>query len=284
MIVNMKKINRNQFGLSLIELMVGIVIGLIIIAGATSVFIGTIGSSSTTLKMSKLNQELSTVMSVMTGDIRRAGYDSSVTDNAPQDNKFNQFGDSSAAEQLKPYTALSVRLSQADPTNNPGTIGSGECILYTYDQNKDGAVNNSEFFGFRLNNSVLEMREPGSVTVLESNAIVAKTAQDDCDKGTWVEVTDGDLINISTLTFDLSNAHCLNITKQDGIDNDADTVIDEDDEINCYTTVPVFGSGDVTVEARMLAITLTGNLVNDSLIRSTLSHTVRVRNDLVRIR
>ena len=263
----MKKINRKQWGLSLVELMVGILMGMIIISGATSVFISTLSSSSTTLKMSKLNQELSTIMSIMASDIRRAGYNFAADANAPHNNEFNQVGD----------TALSLRTSVANPTTNPGVLGNGECLLYTYDQDKDGVVDNSEFFGFRVNNDILEMRQ----IIANAAAIVADTAEDSCTNGTWGEVTDGELIDITTLTFSLANANCLNISMQDGLDNDTDGAIDEDDEINCYTSAPV--SPATTVEVRVLEITLAGELVSDPLVKSTLSHAVRVRNDLIRI-
>ena len=43
-------------------------------------------------------------------------------------------------------------------------------------------------------------------------------------------------------------------------------------------------SGDITVETREIAITLTANLTNDTFVRLTQAQNVRVRNDLVRVR
>ena len=284
-VVNMKKINKKSSGFSLIELMVGILVGLIVIGGATSVFLSTVTSSASTLKMSKLNQELMTAMSVMAGDIRRAGFDADVSTENPTDNDFNQVG----------TTALSIRDNMANdalidmtPLSVSGAT-SGECILYTYDQDKDGGdeddigniIDDAEFFGFRLNAGVLEMHQ---------TLAVAGTA-DTCNTGTWAQVTDGDLINITTLTFDLADSTCLKLSNNDGVialnsvDDDGDTLVDEDDEINCYTNsvVPVAGKPIVSVESRVIEITLEGQLLNDALVKSKLSQTVRVRNDLVRI-
>ena len=277
-VVNMKKINKKSSGFSLVELMVGILVGLIVIGGATSVFLSTVTSSASTLKMSKLNQELITAMSVMAGDIRRAGFDADVSTENPTDNDFNQVG----------TTALSIRDNMANdalidmtPLSVSGAT-SGECILYTYDQDKDGFVDDAEFFGFRLNAGVLEMHQTLAV------------AADTCSTGgNWLPVTDGDLINITTLTFDLADSTCLKLSKDDGVialngvDDNGDGNADEDIEIMCYPNsnrvLPVAGKQIISVESRVIENTLEGQLVNDALVKSKLSQTVRVRNDLIRI-
>lgn len=63
-----------QQGVSLVELMVALLIGLFIIGASISVFTATIGANSTQIRSAKLNNELRTVMTYITRDMRRAGY------------------------------------------------------------------------------------------------------------------------------------------------------------------------------------------------------------------
>ncbi len=65
---------RYMAGVSLVELMIGVAIGLAIISGAISVFGSTVNSQSSALKSMRLEQELRSVMDLMSRDLRRAGY------------------------------------------------------------------------------------------------------------------------------------------------------------------------------------------------------------------
>ncbi len=67
-------IRGRQHGLSIVELMVGVLVGMLIFAGAIHVYVSTIGSSDTTLKAAKLNQEMRSIMHMMADEVRRAGY------------------------------------------------------------------------------------------------------------------------------------------------------------------------------------------------------------------
>ncbi len=259
----------NAKGFTLIELMVSMAIGLIVIGGATTVYVATVASSSTTLKMSKLNNELNTLMSVMVNDLRRAGFWADAAGNSPLDNPF----------QVLDNTALEVIDSIASDTQlAANTSTGGECLLYTYDANKDTSVDNGDIVGFRLNNGVVQMREKGD--------IAANTRHDSCADAddTWVDVTDGETVTVTTLDFKLDESECLNTAEPDGVDTDGANGIDDSAEYDCYTTIPTAGSGDVTVETRHVTITLAGELAGDSEIIATLTQDVRVRNDLVRER
>jgi prepilin peptidase dependent protein B len=262
--------NRSQKGFSLIELMVSTVVGMIIIAGATNVYITTVVSSSDTLKQSKLNQELSTLMSVMAGDILRAGVTGNLDYVSPQTNAFNQVDN----------TALEVIDNVTDNNQvtwaNAGTGGS--CIVYTYDANLNGTVDNTDIFGFRLNNGVVEMRQQGDV--------VNNTRHDSCNdaEDTWLQVTDGRVVNVTNLTFAFDNSECINTREPNDADEDGNGTNDNSAEMDCYDTAPVNGSGNITVEVRQIDITLTGQLVADASVSASLNQSVRVRNDLIRQR
>jgi len=244
---------RNQKGLTLVELLISITIGLGILAAASSFYVTTAITSASSIASSRLNHELTTLMSVMVQDIRRAGYSGhSDVKTAPLSNEF-----SSADE-----TALTI---------------SGQCILYAYDADDDGVLDDQDIIGFKLDTNTVWMRRQGDVN----------DANDDCSDGddTWLKITDSEMIKVTTLTFDSSSSECLNTREPDDVDNDGDGDIDNAEEADCYDTpLPTNGSGDITVETREILITLAGELANDNFVNVEIEQAVRVRNDLVRER
>ncbi|MGQ3051775.1 MAG: PilW family protein [Roseateles sp.] len=65
---------RNQRGLSLVELMVGITIGLIVAAGASMVAVNQINEHRRLMLEVQVQQDLRTAADILQQDIRRAGY------------------------------------------------------------------------------------------------------------------------------------------------------------------------------------------------------------------
>ena len=65
---------KPELGVSLIELMVGLLIGLIVIAAVGSVYVSAARSSSEILAANRLNQEIRTLMDLMSFEIRRSGF------------------------------------------------------------------------------------------------------------------------------------------------------------------------------------------------------------------
>lgn len=261
---------EQQRGLTLVELLISLTIGLVVLAAAASVYVTTVVNGGAAIAGSRLNQELMTLMNVMVQDIRRAGYWRDAAAD-PTKNPFNSVD----------VTALAVRPSAADPT---GVTDSGQCILYAYDSNDNGTLDDQNIFGFRLDNGIVQMRLSGNVA--------SNVRHDDCDDpdDIWRDITDGNLIRITNLTFDTADpgapSTCLNVREPDGLDNGGDSGVDDDKEYDCYdpSSVPIAGSGDITVEVRQIAITLEGVLANDSDVRASVTQFVRVRNDLVRER
>jgi len=269
----LKHESLKQRGLSLIELMVSTAVGMIILAGVSSVYMSTLTSTSSTLKNSKLNQELSTLMSIMTSDIHRAGIWGTSNFTTPQANPFSQIN----------LTALEVVYSMANDNPIPEanfTTDVGNCIVYSYDANLDANLDNNDIMGFRLNNGVVEMRQSGDV-VNNATHISCNNAND-----SWIPVTDGRLIKVTKLELSLKDSKCINTREPNAVDDDADAATNDNAEMDCYDAamVPTVGNGDITVETRNITIVLAGELVSDSMINVKLNQLVRVRNDLVRIR
>jgi type IV pilus assembly protein PilW len=160
-----------QTGATLIELLISIVIGLIITASLLGMYLTSTTNSGQILKTSKLNQELTTLMTVMVNDIRRAGYWLSDDIQQSSNNPFNQED-----------TKLTV-------TNS--------CITYAYNANANNTLDATDLFGFRLNeeDDVVQMRQIGSTA-----------AVNDCTDtdSTWIPLTDKNYIRVTELSFGLT--------------------------------------------------------------------------------
>jgi type IV pilus assembly protein PilW len=267
-------IRKAERGLTMIELLVGLAVGLVVISGAVTMYLTSIRSSNDTLRGSKLNQELSALISVIANDVRRAGFWGSVGAGNYDQNPFSQPN----------ATVLTVIDDMTSDTAQSAT-GSGSCLVYAYDAtylpgNTAGVVESTDLFGFRLNGTVVQMRQTG---VVDGTQCVGGTCNS-CQNGTWLDVTDPDLIEITALNFDLSASQCLNSAEPNETDDDGDGTIDNAEEEDCYATVPANGSGDATVETREILVTVTGRLADDTSTQMTASQSIRVRNDHVRIR
>ncbi len=238
---------RHQAGFTLTELLVSMGLSLGLIAAVLTSYVGTFTHSMATLDASRLNHEMNSLMGLMSNDIRRAGYWGSLDVNEdPIANPFHQTG----------QTTLTVYNSMANNTA-VGSTGNGSCIVFAYDMNGDGEVDPEELTGFRLNNGVVQVRVSGTPGTAASCASLGDV---------WEDLTDARLVTVTGLNFDLAGSACINIEDADALD--------------CYAVAPA--AGDMTVETREVRITLEGALTEDDFVRFTQTHTVRVRNELIR--
>lgn len=258
---------EKQDGFTLTEILISLALGLIVIGAVSTIYLSTVGSSASILTASKLNQELTALMTVMTNDIRRASYWGNMAGGeyrSPQSNFFAQVD----------TTALAIMASNVQTAAN-SAVG-GECIVYVYDADDDGTLDNEDIRGFRLSNGVAQMRQRGDTA--------ANTRHDSCNDAddVWADVTDANLISVTMLNFSLGESECLNTREPNDLDDDGDGTVDGANEYDCYTLAPAIG--DITTETRQVRITVTGALAGDPDVTATLTQDVRVRNDLVRVR
>ncbi len=259
---------QSENGFTLVEMLISMAMGVIVISGVLGVYVSIAASSADTLGLSKLNGQMSSALQVMSNDIRRAGFwgDMSADDFAnPSTNPFNQID----------VTALEVHANNVQVASN--SADGGDCIIYSYDSNNDGILDNADIAGFRLVNGVLQMRRNGD--------IVANNRHDSCTSGSdnWQNLTDPNTVIVNELVFTLDNSICINNREPDDLDNDGANGIDDPDEADCYVQPPAVGSGQNTIETREVAITISGQLTNSVLTSMTITQNVRVRNDLVRV-
>ncbi|WP_341328295.1 prepilin-type N-terminal cleavage/methylation domain-containing protein [Methylotuvimicrobium sp. KM2] len=259
---------KKQNGLSLIELLIGLLVGAIVVAGAVNIFTGSIQSSADNIKLTRLNQDLRAVMDIMVRDIRRAGF---VTNNPAQ---FGQSLRNNPFFSIDDDTDISVLDYDS---------GSDNCILYSY--NRDPTLHydydeappapldpivpqTNDLLGFRLrltgiNAGVLQMRRSGLTTT-------------DCSDGSWEGLTDRRDIEITNLTFAIDeqalNASVMSTRLKDG---DPTTDLCSPGDATCTTC----NTGDACVFVRWVDISLTGRLRDDPVVTQTLNQRIRIRND-----
>lgn len=221
-------LNNNQKGVSLIEVLIGLAVGIVLTFGMVVFYSNISKVSNETLTTVRLEHELQTSMNMMKNDIRRAGYSSEAAALV-------------GTGIINPFMVVNV--SDIRVINNT-------CILFTYELNNKitdykgklpplNSAGSDNRFGYRLSNKTLQTR-------------AATDAKFACNEGTWEDLTNPKLIQITKLNFNLS-----------------ETAVPLD------TATP---SGP-SITIRQVTIEITGQLVSDNDIERTITSQVRVRND-----
>lgn len=267
---------HRQSGVSLIELMISIALGLLLLAAATAMTVSSMVMNADTLSSARLNQNLDSVMHIMVNDIRRAGHSGGVFD-----------------------------FANLEDLN----IVSSSCVLYAYDVDGSGNlldisdVGQFEKFGFKLVGSEIHMR---------TNCAAGTTCATSCTTGTWVPLTDDNIISISGLVFTSENSKCLSLTHPVNATATNDnnfwiTTSTTATELPCMATTGadldtyVLNASDVYVSGgtfvapdftaanpdRLIAsnqvnIEITGTLANDPLVQKKQVVAINVRNYQIR--
>lgn len=140
-------------GLSIVEMLVGVAVGMVVLGGALTLFARNLGGSRQLLLETRLNQDLRAAADLVTRDLRRAGY----WGNAIQGTLA--IGTSAVTAQ-NPYRSV--------------TTPSGSEIAYEFSQGTENdLLDTGETFGFRLNNGALQMQSAaGTWTSLTDNTAV----------------------------------------------------------------------------------------------------------------
>ncbi|MFQ5642399.1 MAG: prepilin-type N-terminal cleavage/methylation domain-containing protein [Thiogranum sp.] len=233
---------ESQRGITLVELMIASVIALIALSAVLTIYSATAYHSSQQLQQAYLHQQLQGLMHLISSDLKRAGY--------------RAFSPDLLAPSDNPFQ---------NPANQVHT-GSydGEspdsCILFAYDLDQDGLLgvgdcdnpgcaelsdgDNVEQFGFRLRDTGIQSRFGGTGF--------------DCASGYWQTINDPG-IEITQLHF-RQVSQCLNLLESDS---------------DCASGSPQLVQGGVEIR-------IGGRLGNQPDTGITLTHWVRLRNDLLR--
>lgn len=230
---------RDQQGVTLIELMIGLVVGLIVLLALSTIYVVTVSASNEALSSVRLNQDMRSSMMIISSDLRRAGY-------------WNQ--NLNAATPFSSADGGGLILSDC-------ASEGVDCarLDYAFDRNRNGNIENTEMYGFRLNDGSLQMRNPSA----------------DPDEDEWVVLVGGtnDPVEITDLSFsavgdpddELGEFLCRNIT------------LGESSFVQCAADASGAGTaGQTILQKRRVRVEMEGRLGEH---RMTLTETVRVRND-----
>lgn len=163
-------LNR-QRGISLIELLITMAVGLVIIAGTMVFYVNSARVNTENMGAMRLNQELRMAMDVIARDIRRAAYRGLPETTMPGAIECLGVGYSfyvSSCNNFATYTITGTEPAQQ--------------IEFNFDRNSNGSVDTSspdERYGYRLSNGEIQAKVGDA----------------------WQPMTDANLVTITQLTF-----------------------------------------------------------------------------------
>jgi type IV pilus assembly protein PilW len=145
----------HQRGLTMVELLVGMALGLFVISAALLLLMSRIQAHRAELLEARLMQDLRVAIDVVTRDLRRAGY---------WNDAATVMAGSASAASANPYAAITP------------ASGSSETIRFSYsrDLQERRGVDGNEQFGFRLRRGAIEMLLGGGnwQALTDSNTIM----------------------------------------------------------------------------------------------------------------
>jgi prepilin peptidase dependent protein B len=249
--MNYSNSRRVQRGLSIVEMMVGIAIGLIIVAAASLMVAGQLADNRRLMLETQIQQDLRAAADLISRDLRRAGYW-----------KDAHLGTAEASAagvgRDNPYAGMELPTS-AEPLRP---------VRFTYaDRNAvdNQAVDANEHRGFRVSNGTIQ----AALGMLPSSGAL-----------NWQPVTDPAVMTVAdagglvieprvecvALRCEAGNADCRNRARPG-------------------TNVLTCTAGDAPCPAyqqlRNISVTITGTAAHDSSVVRTIRTQVRVRNDAV---
>lgn len=263
---------KHQAGVTMVEMMVGILVGLIVLWGLSTVYVNSARGSRTTNAANALNQDLRAVMDIMVGDIRRAGYWQTTVVG------------------VNPFTVVG--------TTNLAINGGADCVLYSYDATHRPLVGGftnvagvpdagTDFFGFRR----VVVGGVGSIQTLAPDSVLASTALGTCGNAAagagWEDLSDGRTIDVTGLTLTttptnpgMPGTQCMAYVRTSYNPLVAGSFWPNNGPCDPATTLAPPGPLTLFVETRQINITLTAASRTDTTLPArTLTETVLVRNN-----
>ncbi|MEJ6000289.1 PilW family protein [Paucibacter soli] len=162
---------RPERGISLVELMIGLAVGLMVTAGAISLFATNVSQSRRVVANARVEQDLRNIADLITRDLRRAGYWGNAI-------KGTLAVGAGAAAASNPYASVAPASSATD----------GQ-IVYSFSRDADNASDalkdaksDAEIFGFRRNS--------------EDGTVEMQTGKD-----TWKKLNDPNYTTITALSL-----------------------------------------------------------------------------------
>ena len=138
----MRTRQTSERGLSIVELLVGVVISLFIAAAGAMLLAGHLRENRALLLEARLMQDLRTAADLVTRDLRRAGHWGAAVDGVWAT------GTGTGSVAANPYAAVAPATAASDAAR----------FSYSRDTAENGTVDSNEQFGFRLRTGVIEIQ------------------------------------------------------------------------------------------------------------------------------
>ncbi|WP_019593444.1 prepilin-type N-terminal cleavage/methylation domain-containing protein [Thioalkalivibrio sp. ALM2T] len=265
-------------GFTLVELMIGILVGTIVVAGVIALYITVIRGSAFVVTEARVTQDTRISMDLMASDIRRAGYS--------HPSRIDVSEETGMPENPFMVEDRSIAIHDHDG-------GDGNCILVSYDPTfqyapedaslefdlSDLAGSSQFVFGYRLN-------AEGVIQILASSDL---TSTESCEAGRWEALTDPATIRVDSLTFSTEGSTCLNTS----LDLSSASGNTEDDAFweagggsrtfceGAYNGALEDDQDNVLIESRQVRVILDAVDRSSASTRVTFDESIRVRNNRI---
>jgi prepilin peptidase dependent protein B len=153
---------RRQRGVTLVELMVGTVAGMLVVAGALSIFSAQVVATRRTMLEVRINQDLRAAADLVARDLRRAAYWQNAIDGT--------------------RTAPGTSVTTPNPYRAVQAASSSLAYQFSRDSVENNALDTNEQFGFRLDT--------------DTRALQMQTSN-----GAWQQLTDPAALRITAFTI-----------------------------------------------------------------------------------
>jgi len=172
--INTKK---NYQGFSLIELMLSLFLGSILLAMVIGLYVTGVSNGAKNAKYSRLRTDIQSMLSIMTNDIRRAGY-----------------GGKDFLVRDAEGKNISVKII---------SLSGKHCIFYSYDHELDQQLNADDKMGFCYDPALKKIEFVTKIggNEIETCLIDGGTPSACMNIGNWVSLSNTDFISITGLTF-----------------------------------------------------------------------------------
>ena len=255
---------KHQQGVTLIELLVAGVISLIAVSGMLLVMATTLGTTTQTIEMTRLTQEMRTGMQIMTRELRRANY---------HPDFISCYGDTSCLGTL----GIDGRIQAITISDNTVDAGSNDCFWFWYDRPQTCPTSSCTVAELALaqdavtSEKVAAFRRATTAGVgkLQMTHLAEDETDFNCNSSTgWVDITDPNIIDV--VSFEVIN-----------------------DDVAFPSITETINSALDTQRVEKIGITMTAKLTADSSVATwiqdlnsggatrDLEAFVRVRNNVV---
>lgn len=166
--------SSTMFGASLVEFMISIVISLFSISLIISMYLSSMISDNKTMQLTRLQEEINTLITIISDDIARAG----LIKTAHEYVAGSIIG--CHLHNCSPSTFRTVVIDRFDRNET-----NYSCISYTYDHDRLSLPSDDNAMGYRLHNGSIEVRVGGRT----------------CQTAGWTDITDKRFVYINKLSF-----------------------------------------------------------------------------------